>query len=857
MRHTLTLIGLFGLQFLCAQWHDRFSNGFDSAWIGDRSDFKINLQQELQLNAMDAGNSMLFHQIQKHDSMSWSFYFKMDFAPSATNKLLIILMADRTEYDSANAFVLEIGENGTNDNWKFYLKENASKILLGQGELAKLGGDPATARMLIHKYGDSIWSFSIDYFGGNQAIQERILNGVPSIKMDTCYFGLQCIYTDTRKDRFYFDDISVAPFRKDLIAPKVSSILVTSKNQLEIHFNEEIDSNSVKNFDQFNIIEIGNPIQIRYSKPDQILLFFDKQFIFGNSYVLIFQGIADYFGNFSIEDSIHFEARYSIIPGFLDLIISEFMADPTPVVGLPEKEFIEIKNRSKYELKLQNCSFSDGATEAFFPDIRIDPNSYLIVGSIKDTLAFKSFGNFIGLHNFPSINNTAEHLSLYNPNFELIHELFFDDSWYDSSIKKEGGYTLEIINSSNLCQDKSNWKASNHFSGGTPGVKNSMEITGEDLLGPELLEVFALSEWEIKLVFNESLHYTTQFRKTNFIISPSRAIATVDLLLPGKNEIIILLDEPLEKGIQYQLAIKELNDCFQNLNSLNSEFFALPVQASEGDLVWSEVLFDPYSGGNDFVEIYNKSDKVISTKQLMISNRDLGTTWTSLNAEKVILPNQYLAFTKDPSDLMKRYRFHDSLQIIATELPPMNDEGAHLYLGLNNFNHLVILDSVEFKSSWHHPFIHNVEGVSLEKIQMNLSSANQYNWQSAAVHFDYGTPGIANSQQLDTFIKQSDEHIRLSSKVISPNGDGYQDYLTLYFTLPKTGYKSRVEIFDLAGVKQKSLSYLVLAPNDFLIWNGEDDTGFRLNRANYIIQVELLHPDGDQFRIKERVVIDY
>ncbi|MFZ1254771.1 MAG: hypothetical protein WAR77_00385, partial [Saprospiraceae bacterium] len=157
----------------------------------------------------------------------------------------------------------------------------------------------------------------------------------------------------------------------------------------------------------------------------------------------------------------------------------------------------------------------------------------------------------------------------------------------------------------------------------------------------------------------------------------------------------------------------------------------------------------------------------------------------------------------------------------------------------------------------HHPFIHNVEGVSLEKIQMNLSSANQYNWQSAAVHFDYGTPGIANSQQLDTFIKQSDEHIRLSSKVISPNGDGYQDYLTLYFTLPKTGYKSRVEIFDLAGVKQKSLSYLVLAPNDFLIWNGEDDTGFRLNRANYIIQVELLHPDGDQFRIKEQVVIDY
>jgi hypothetical protein len=81
--------------------------------------------------------------------------------------------------------------------------------------------------------------------------------------------------------------------------------------------------------------------------------------------------------------------------------------------------------------------------------------------------------------------------------------------------------------------------------------------------------------------------------------------------------------------------------------------------------------------------------------------------------------------------------------------------------------------------------------------------------------------------------------------VFSPNGDGFNDLLTIRFSLGKPGYMANVRIFDVVG---RQVKFLVknesLARQGAWTWKGESDSGQRLNLGVYIILVELFDPDG-------------
>ena len=47
--------------------------------------------------------------------------------------------------------------------------------------------------------------------------------------------------------------------------------------------------------------------------------------------------------------------------------------------------------------------------------------------------------------------------------------------------------------------------------------------------------------------------------------------------------------------------------------------FGLPDYVQPKDIVINEILYDPLPGGSDFVELYNKSNKIIDLKNLFFS----------------------------------------------------------------------------------------------------------------------------------------------------------------------------------------------------------------------------------------------
>src|ERR1700754_3860317 len=63
-----------------------------------------------------------------------------------------------------------------------------------------------------------------------------------------------------------------------------------------------------------------------------------------------------------------------------DVVIDEIMADPTPQVGLPNNEWVEIKNTSTVSFNLQGWHIGDATSQSgAMPAYNLLPDSFVIV----------------------------------------------------------------------------------------------------------------------------------------------------------------------------------------------------------------------------------------------------------------------------------------------------------------------------------------------------------------------------------------------------------------------------------------------------------------------------------------------
>lgn len=200
--------------FLFAQIHDDFSDGNHStspAWLGNTDHFKINTALELQLDAPAAGQSSLVVAGNIPDSAVWEIRFRLEFAPSAGNRLRLFLQADAADLTTANGYFLEIGENGTADGLRFFRQQNGSTVLLANGPASTLGGDPALARIHVVRKTGGFWKIGADFSGGDQFLPQIECTDHELPGGQNLFFGLDCLFSASRKDKFFFDDLRIEP----------------------------------------------------------------------------------------------------------------------------------------------------------------------------------------------------------------------------------------------------------------------------------------------------------------------------------------------------------------------------------------------------------------------------------------------------------------------------------------------------------------------------------------------------------------------------------------------------------------------------------------------------------------------
>src|SRR5258705_11564771 len=195
---------------------------------------------------------------------------------------------------------------------------------------------------------------------------------------------------------------------------------------------------------------------------------------------------------------------FSLAQNRYDVVLDEIMADPAPQVGLPNNEWIELKNTTASSINLQGWRISDATGQSGpLPNFTLQPDSFVIVCTGSAVAAMSAFGTTISVTSFPSLDNAGDQLFLKAANGKTIHAVFYSDSWYQNEVKKDGGWTLEMIDTKSPCAGSTNWKASINVTGGTPGKKNSIDALNNDGAAPQLKRAYTTDNITIILVYDE------------------------------------------------------------------------------------------------------------------------------------------------------------------------------------------------------------------------------------------------------------------------------------------------------------------------------------------------------------------
>ncbi|MBN1650307.1 MAG: lamin tail domain-containing protein, partial [Bacteroidales bacterium] len=427
----LLIIPLFFLSFIGhCQINDDFSDGDFSqnpVWNGDQNRFQINNAFQLQLHDTAAGNAYLSIPYNISDSLEWHFSIRLAFSPSGSNNARVYLMSENGNLsENPNGYFLQFGEALSGDAIELFRQEGTEIESVCRGTNGKI----ASAFDIDIKVTYSTkaeWRIAVDWEKSGNFILECSGHSLSGI--ENPFFGFYCLYTKSNAAKFYFDDIRVDHIFIDNEAPKVDQIEVLDSRQLQIQFNEALDKASAEKHENY-LIEQNNQAPItaiqNESNPLEVLLSFDQDIPPNQNLYLIISGIKDLNNNVIQQDKYDFYYSHAF---YGDIVFNEIMADPAPVVGLPEVEYIELYNRTEYPIALSNWILKIGDEEKIFTEYTLKSHEYLLLGHSLKVDSLKNLGAVLGFSSF-SLNNDEQKLSLISASEELIDEVFYSNRWY-------------------------------------------------------------------------------------------------------------------------------------------------------------------------------------------------------------------------------------------------------------------------------------------------------------------------------------------------------------------------------------------------------------------------------------------
>ncbi|MDG1158632.1 MAG: lamin tail domain-containing protein [Flavobacteriales bacterium] len=729
-----------------AQFTDDFSDGdfiSNPAWTGSSDQFIVNANGELQLNASEAGQSYLITSLglTSLDNVEWRFSIKQSFSGSSNNYSRLYLSSGLenvaftgNQSIGANGYFLLFGEAGSEDAIRLFRDDNAgdAPVEILAGSLGQVSSSfDISIRLLRDELGN--WSLFVDPNAGEEYVFEA--TGFDNTYTTADFLAWVCTYTVSNADNFFLDNIYVGEEIVDVVLPELLSVEVLDENSLLLSFSEPLDASSALNPLNYAVIGLGNPNNLAFEagSNSNVQCDFGSNFTANVQSEITVSGIADLSENIMESTTFPFTYIESNSAQAGDVVINEILADPSPALGLPEFEFVELFNASELFFDLSEWIFVNTTTEKVLPSFPFPPGEHVILCDEAAVSEFQAFGNVIGIPSFTALSNAGDSLTLRSNEGEILDIVAYDIAWYGNTTLDDGGITLERINPFGGCGGANNWSASQSFAGGTPGAQNTIFSDAPDITAPELIGSELLSSNQLLVRFSESLDFDTPVNISTSVNDLSISFVS---LAEGGTALLFTFTTGVEAGVNYQLSIEGISDCTGNLSSeVFGIDFTLGFDPQLGELIINEVLPDPDedfdSPNAEFIELYNLSDQVLELSNINLSGG-------VFNQQVTLNPGGYIVLC-DEDDL--NFFVMWSNVVGMSDFPSLTNSGRTIEL-FNGEGELI--DAIAYDLGWYQNPAKDDGGWSIERINPNKLCSDENNWRAAA-NLEGATPGQQNS----------------------------------------------------------------------------------------------------------------
>lgn len=728
---------------LSAQLADSFDDGDftnNPVWSGSLSNYIVTAGV-LELNDGSGLTTQSFLstslELTNLQQKEWRIFADQNFAGSANNqsRIYIASQGPATSYTGSGSagvqgYFIQLGEALSADVIRLFYDNGTSIELLGSGTTLIATAFNIRIRVVTDASGN--WNIGVDFSGGENYVDEFSFS---NNSLTSCtHFSIINTYTSSNASNFAFDDIYAGPLIVDTTPPGVVSVTAASLNSLDVLFDEIPTSLSASTVANYSVAGIGNALNAEIDALNpQLIHLTTAPFNPNTVYTLTIQNIADDAGNILEATDFDFSFLQTEQPSYRDVVINEILADPTPSVELPEAEFVELFNQHPTaNFSLQDWKFVNSNTEKILPDYTLAAGQHVILCDMNNVSLFESFGTCIGITSFSALTNTGDSLTLKDANNAIIDVVVYSDDWFATDAKREGGWTLELVNPSLPCANAANWSESQDESGGTPGVVNSQYSTAPDVTPPVVLSVEALDIQTMRIRFSEPMD-------TSGWSSPQWEILPFNVAIDGVwssqlDHVTLALQSPLDPAVYYELVMQGISDCSGNLISEATILFALGLAPQPGDLIINEIMADPDPTLGmplaEYVELRNNTSSVLNIGLLTLNNGAF--------TDNVTLPPNGLLVVSDVENSTAFAAIPNA--VFMEEFPGLTNSGLQLELKYDN----VVLDRLAYSIAWYRDEEKIDGGWALERINPLAVCSGSYNWR-ASMSAQGGTAGTENS----------------------------------------------------------------------------------------------------------------